>query len=86
MDCKCEKYPPVGEKCEDCKAAPVSNSRLIDGLNAEAKKLLEDVARILEYQSKESVANQGQCLDGYSALANYNSVAEKIKTFLATGI
>lgn len=44
--------------------------------------LLKSVVLVLEYQSQPSIANQGQSLDGFSALANYNSLAEKIKGFL----
>ena len=44
--------------------------------------LLRQVCDILECQNKPSIANQGQVLDGYSALANYNSVAKKIAKFL----
>lgn len=36
----------------------------------------------IKNQSKPSITNQGQALDGYSALANYNGVAEKINKFL----
>ena len=44
--------------------------------------LLKKVCQVKEYQNKPSIANQGQCLDGYSALANYNGLADKIKVFL----
>lgn len=44
--------------------------------------LLEELVRVLEYQSKPSIANQGQCLDGYSALANYNEIARRAKQYL----
>jgi hypothetical protein len=43
---------------------------------------LKQIVEVLEYQSKPSVVNQGQCLDGYSALANYNAIAADIKDFL----
>ena len=47
-----------------------------------ATKLLKSVYQIKEYQNKLGIANQGQCLDGYSALANYNDIADEIKQFL----
>ena len=43
---------------------------------------LRQICEILEYQNKPSIANQGQCLDGISALHNYNQLAAKIKKFL----
>jgi len=43
---------------------------------------LRSIVLVLEYQNKPSFSNQGQCLDGYSALANYNGIAKKIKQFL----
>ncbi len=46
------------------------------------RDLLESVVRVLIYQNKPSIANQGQALDGYMALANYNGIAEKIQKFL----
>ena len=49
---------------------------------AEANRLLKEVWLIKEYQSKPAISNQGQCLDGFSALANYDSMAEKIKKYL----
>lgn len=51
-------------------------------LNKEALELLKEVVDIRAYQHKPSIANQGQCLDGYSALANYNGLADKIEIFL----
>ena len=47
-----------------------------------AIKLLRAVYRVREYQTKPSFANQGQCLEGYSSLHNYDLMADKIKTFL----
>ena len=44
-------------------------------------ELLERIAKVREYQNKPSIANQGQCLDGYSALANYNQIADEIIEF-----
>lgn len=48
----------------------------------QAISFLKSVALVLDYQSKPSLANQGQCLDGFAALANYNALAVKIKRFL----
>lgn len=52
-------------------------------LRRQALRLLKDVSNIRDYQDRPSIANQGQCLDGYSALANYNDIAEKIAKFLS---
>ena len=49
---------------------------------SKAVELLKSVYQVREYQDKPSIANQGQCLDGYSALANFNGIADKIKIFL----
>jgi len=32
----------------------------------------------------ESIANQGQALDGYAQLANYNDLANRVEEFLET--
>lgn len=47
-----------------------------------SKELLKKVVDIRNYQEKPSIANQGQNLDGYSALASYNELADKIKDYL----
>ena len=49
----------------------------------EAIILLSQFSDILRYQTQPSVANQGQTLDGYSALESYNRMAEKAQKFLA---
>ncbi len=51
-------------------------------MNKETIGFLRDICKIKEYQNKPSVTNQGQCLDGYSALVNYNDIADKIKKYL----
>ena len=43
---------------------------------------LKAIVQVLAGQYHPAVSNQGQCLDGYSALANYNDIAEKISKFL----
>jgi hypothetical protein len=50
-----------------------------------AVQLLREVVAIQDAQDihNPSFANQGQAMDGYSALYNYNSVANKIRQFLA---
>jgi len=60
----------------------VSESALSDGVINEAIRLLKAVYDVKIYQDKPSVSNQGQCLDGYSALANFNGLADKIEKFL----
>lgn len=47
-----------------------------------AIELLKAVCLIKKYQDVSSMANQGQCLDGYSALANYNGIVTAIEKFL----
>ena len=47
-------------------------------------ELLQEVSDTLYYMNNPSVSNQGQCLDGYSALANFTSIAHKIQEFLDT--
>lgn len=51
-------------------------------VNEEIKnKILKDLVNVLEaYQgSIEIIANQGQAMDGYSALHNFISIAERAK-------
>ena len=45
-------------------------------------KLLKEVAWVKMAQEKPTFSNQGQCMDGFSALANFNAVARKILYFL----
>jgi hypothetical protein len=54
----------------------------ITEVNHQAIELLNAICRIREYQDKPSLANQGQCLDGYSALASYNDIADKARQLL----
>ena len=51
-------------------------------MNLTERKLLQQIVDILHYQEKPSVANQGQALDGFSALANYNGVAKEVEQYL----
>ena len=46
-----------------------------------AFRLLQEVVDIKEAQGPR-FSNQGQPLDGYAALYNYNAVADKIKHFM----
>lgn len=43
--------------------------------------LIEDLVKIHEayHNGDEVVANQGQALDGFSALANYDDIARRLK-------
>ena len=47
----------------------------------DAIHLLQQLIKIREYQDKPSIANQGQCLDGISALAHYNYLAADVEKF-----
>ena len=47
---------------------------------AHASGILEELIKIRD--GSESVANQGQALDGYAQLANYNNLADDAKAFL----
>ena len=47
-----------------------------------AIELLKKVAWVKLAQKTPTFANQGQCLDGFSALANFNAVAREILYFL----
>jgi len=47
---------------------------------AYASAFLNDMIRIKN--GNESIATQGQALDGYSQLANYNGLAEQVEQFL----
>jgi len=48
------------------------------------ERLLEKIVMVYNCQKQGTVlfGCQGQSMDGYSALANYNSIAEEIKEFL----
>jgi len=47
------------------------------------EKIIDDLINILDIYngSKELISNQGQPLDGYSALANFIRIAEKSKEY-----
>lgn len=60
-----------------------SHTRLEMDVTTRSIEFLRLVVDVLEGQDKPSIANQGQCLDGFSALSNFNSVAEKIRIFLS---
>jgi len=47
---------------------------------AYASAFLNDMVKIKN--ASESVSNQGQALDGYSQLANYNGLTEEVEKFL----
>lgn len=53
-------------------------------MNNSIEEILNQYLLILEAQKTGSplVSNQGQSMDGYSALANYNNVTEVLKNFL----
>lgn len=53
-----------------------------DSVVKEMLKLLEAVCEIRDSEDKESFSNQGQAMDGFSMLANYNDIADQIKKFL----
>lgn len=46
----------------------------------EIMRQLVDILDALD--GKPTVANQGQAMDGYSALANFRAVAEKARTLI----
>ncbi len=46
--------------------------------SAEMMKHLNDLIWIREYADQPSLANQGQAMDGYSMLAHYNGLADKV--------
>ncbi len=50
--------------------------------NYKALDFLHEIVNVLEYQEKPSICNQGQCLDGFSALANYNELAREIRDYI----
>ncbi len=50
----------------------------------EMEVLLRSVTFVKHRQDKPSLANQGQCLDGFSALHNYNHIAERIDAYFST--
>lgn len=54
-------------------------------MNATEKKILKQLINILDaYENKDTLTgNQGQALDGYSALANFISIAEKARNYLS---
>lgn len=69
--------------CTQCRSEKNDNKpALSDGVINEAIGLLKAVYDVKIYQKKPSVASQGQCLDGFSALANFNGLADKIEKFL----
>lgn len=43
----------------------------------------EAVVRVIEYSNKPTLANQGQAMDGYSQLANFQEAAKKCQIAIA---
>ena len=43
-----------------------------------ATEFIRQIVFVRIKQNVESVSNQGQAMDGYSALANYNDIADRI--------
>ena len=54
-------------------------------LQPRVRQLLVDIVNILDaYEGQtELISNQGQAMDGYSALANFVSVAKRAKSVLS---
>ena len=45
-------------------------------------QIIQDLVKIFEYQSKESIAAHNQAVEGYSPLYNYNVLAREAKVYL----